>query len=169
MDILKLTPGDFLKNAGIVGFLRMWEFHLRRQGKPFDVTDEINVEELLTVDLPQVYIDAFVEYFGRETKASQAFDRIDQLIELLGGKSETIDRKKLQDDLKFISDSLSAASLKSGYEGIQNEIENGDVYLNFVKNKFKIPGPKVDIAAVCAELLPQLTELRAFCAQPTVK
>ena len=169
MDILKLTPGDFLKNAGIVGFLRMWEFHMRRQGKPFGVTDEISVEELLEIDLPQAYIDAFVEYFGKGTRTSEAFVRIDRLIELLGGKPETVERDKLKSDLEFITNSLIMSSLKSGFEGIRNEIENTDIYLNLIKKKIKAPGPKEDLATVCAKLLPRLKELRIFCSQPKVR
>lgn len=173
MDNLKLTPGDFLKNAGIVGFLRMWEFYMRRQGKPFVVTDDISVEELLTVDLPQLYIDVFIEYFGRETKTQQAFDRIDrvidQLSEFLNGKSESIDRRTLKKNLKFIADSLTIPkSPKSGFERIQSEIENPDVYLD-LKKKIKAPSPKEDLIVVCNELLPHLKELQTFCAQPKVR
>lgn len=169
MDILKLTPGDFLKNAGIVGFLRMWQYVKRNRDEPFVITDEFNVDELLQIDLAQAYIDVFIEYCGKDTKTFQAFQRLDRLIERLEGDPCELENKQLQDEIKFIQDSLFAASLKSGFESIQNEISDPDVYAGMLKNKLKAPGSKEDLNVVKQDLLPRLKSLQRFCAQPLVR
>ena len=176
MEIMKLTPGDFLKNAGTVGFLRLWEYVQRTRGEEFlignRVPDEFAVKDLLALDLPRAYIGAFIDTFGKETKTAKAFERLDRVIRLLEVGVDAVDeksRKSFQEDLEFISTSLAAASLKSGFEGIKDEIDDGEVYENFVKNKLKAPGPKEDFASACALLLTRLKALQTFCAQTKVR
>ncbi len=169
MDTLELSPGDFLKNAGIVGFLRLWDYIKQQQGESFTPTDKIDLQELLAVDLPQAYINTFIKYYGEETKVAQALKKLDRLIADLEEKPGEVERKRLQDDAKYITESLSAASVKSGYEGIETAIVDCDIYLDFLKNKIKIPSPKEIHADFVPVLLAQLKALQKFCSQPLVK
>ncbi|MDD3586742.1 MAG: type I-B CRISPR-associated protein Cas8b1/Cst1 [Thermoguttaceae bacterium] len=169
MDTLELSPGDFLKNAGIVGFLRLWEYVKQQRGESFAPIDRIDVQELLAVDLPQAYINTFIKYYGEKTKVAQALEKIDRLIEELEEKPGEVERKRLQEDVKFIVDSLSASSLKSGFEGIQAAITDCDAYLDFLKNKIKVPSPKEKLADFVPAILTQLKALQKFCSQPLVK
>ena len=168
MDILNLTPGDFLKNAGIVGFLRLWEYVKRKRGDPFELTDKIDVSELLQVDLAQTYIEVFIEYFEANTKTAKAFQRLDQLVQQLEGDMAGVEHKRLQEELKFIQDSLTCDSLKSGFESIRSRIADEDCYENIVKEKLKISG-KDEIPLAKQTLLPRLKSLQQFCRQPLVR
>lgn len=176
---LRLTTGDFLKNAGIVGFLKLWSFIKRKRTEEFEIGDEIPVSELPDgKELAQYVMDLYVEEYGQDSKVQKAFDKLDRFAQRIAanraldgsdGDPNAIDFNKIKDDVESIYGALSAASIKSGYEGIKDQISYGDVYEDFLKHKLKLPKPKDDQTAAAAELRKRLSELAKFCAQPVVK
>ena len=199
MDTLKLVPGDFLKNAGIVGFLRLWEHVKQQRNEQFELTDKIDVQELRNVDLTQAYINTFIEYYGKETNVAKAFDQLDRLIEDLEKKPEEIDQEKIKKDVDSISSNLSRDDFKKpkdslifGVQGIEDKIDLSTVifsdWLDDMKDEIKkekkiskeaatykvfvkkqLPKENPDFAKSQQDLLPKLKALQKFCAQPLVK
>ncbi|MDO4550795.1 MAG: type I-B CRISPR-associated protein Cas8b1/Cst1 [Planctomycetia bacterium] len=109
MDTLKLEPGDFMKNAGIVGFLRMMEIHRNKGGNESKQLKSVQVEydiaELLEMDLAQMYIDAFVEIHGEETNTFKQYQRMEILLQKLK-TDENLVFKEIKIDWEDISKEL---------------------------------------------------------------
>lgn len=182
METIKLTTGDFLLNAGVVGFLRLWK-HLRHQQGDYDVVvsgiTEIRVDELPSPeDLAEGIIELYNAEYSRDSKVQKAFDDLDRLTKRLeegkrldggDGDPDVVDFSAIKGMLEDIGTALTAASMKSGVEGISEQIDGVEFYNDFAKRKFHIPKPKEDQAAAGVELKNRLRELGKFCSQPLVR
>ncbi|MBR0225926.1 MAG: type I-B CRISPR-associated protein Cas8b1/Cst1 [Thermoguttaceae bacterium] len=176
---LKLTTGDFLKNAGIVGFLKLWSFIKRKRTEKFEIGDEIPVSELPDgKELAQYVMNLYIREYREDSKVQKAFDKLKLFAERIDanksldgsdGDPLSVDFDKIKGDVEDIYGALSAASIKSGYEGIKDQVSHGEVYENFLKHKLKLPKPKDDQTAAAVELRKRLSELAKFCAQRDVR
>ncbi len=182
METIKLTTGDFLLNAGVVGFLRLWRFIRNGQGDYSVVipgTTEIPVAALPSPeDLAEAIIDLYNKEYSADSKVQKAFNALDRLVKRLDegkrldggeGDADVVDFQALKESLELIGTALTAASMKSGVEGIASQIEGVEFYNDFAKRKFHIPKPKEDQAAAGHELKSRLRELQRFCSQPLVR
>lgn len=170
MDTLKLEPGDFMKNAGIVGFQRMMEIFCRKQGRCFDASQtEYSVEELLKLDLTQMCIDAFLEIYGEGTTVGIMLKKLEWWVETLQKPEEKFEVTKFKTDWENIVGKIASASCKSGYESISSQISGGEIYEELTKKKIKAPDAKSDLTVVLPELLVKLRQLSDFCKQPLVR
>ena len=175
-NYLKLTPGDFLKNAGNVGFLRLWEFICRDRGEEFEIVDEIPIEKLPDEKkLAQYIMDLYVSEYGGDSKVQKAFDKLDELVERIESGQFSIrfenreEESKFKDELKLINDALTAASIKSGVEGVKENVDSLNLYSDFLKHKLSLPKPKDDQQTALNELKVQIKNLRTFCNQPLIR
>lgn len=159
MEKLKLVPGDFLKNAGIVGFLRLMDFAGIHPEPGTD--DTFDVQKILELDLAQLVIDAFIEEYGEDTKVFQALKDLERLAES-PQNVEKYDAKKWKDE---ILTPLTSSSLISGFDGIKNQIEDGEIYELFHKEKLKFSTDPSEMPG----FLQELKRLHAFCQQELVR
>ena len=179
MHSVKLTPGDFLKNAGNVGFLRLWEFICRDRGEEFKIVDEVPVEALPNEkELAQYIMNLYISEYAAESKVQKAFDKLDLFVERiesgrsLDGDSDDsnyVDVDRIKDDVKLIVDALTAASIKSGFEGVKEQVKFCEVYEDFLKNKLPLPKSQADQQTVLAVLKARIKSLQTFCKQPLVR
>lgn len=163
MDKYTITLGDFLKNAGIVGFKYMLDIAGAKEGVDFGISENIqslwiNMEFARTADWTDMYFKAFVKYFGPFTVYQGVLDRIESCLEKIETDTWKPEKKE-KDDLKFVNDKLLSNSYQAGFQNIKEDIENSGVYLNLKKNKLS---DKLDPI----ELRERLLELQKFLVQP---
>lgn len=161
MECFELRPGDFMLNAGIVGFLRMMTHHAITVGKNFDTTDRFLTDDLISMDLTQMYMDAFINAYGKETAPYKAIERLERLLEKME-REEEFPEKEIKEELKYIVEKLTAASLKSGFASIKDRVENGEIYEELCGKKIKADMEK-------QTLMSKLRSLQQFLMQPLVK
>lgn len=162
-NYLKLTPGDFLKNAGNVGFLRLWEFICRDRGEEFEVVDEIPIEKLPDEKkLAQYIMDMYISEYSGDSKVQRAFDKLDGFVELIdsghlpNGSSvneESIDSFININELKLLK------GFKCDFDGIKDQVNYVESYVEFLEKK----APKG------AELIEIVRNIKKFCDQKIVK
>lgn len=157
MDILRPQLGDFMKNAGLIGFNKL----LDSAGVDITKDGEAAVDDILKLDLAQLYIENFNKEYGSETSIGRAYEKLEQCIRFIKEGGDT-GSKDFKDDFKFIADKFTAASVKSGFKSIEHEIDNGDIYTELCEKKIK-PEDDKDI------LLKKLVDLQAFANQSLVK
>ena len=85
MDKYVITLGDFLKNAGIVGFRYMLEAADAKEDSDFGITQDgqglwIDMDFALNADWTDMYFKACVQYFGPFTVYQGVLDRISNLL-----------------------------------------------------------------------------------------
>lgn len=83
MEPIKITKGDFLKNAGIVGMYNMFHVLNAREGEDFWIDEEeqvlcISREFALNADWTDMYFKAFVEIYGPMCTYQEIINRIEK-------------------------------------------------------------------------------------------
>ena len=83
MEPIKITKGDFLKNAGIVGMYHMFHVLKARKGEDFWIDEEeqvlcISREFALNADWTDMYFKAFVEIYGSMCTYQEIINRIEK-------------------------------------------------------------------------------------------
>lgn len=162
MDKVSIPVGDFLKNAGIVGFNYMLKVAGAKNGVDFGISENgqelwVDLEYALNADWTNMYFNACINYFGPFTVYQGALDKIQSCID----KIQTNDwnpGKDEKDDLKFINEKLLSNSYQSAFENIKNDIENPEVYLRLKKDKLN---DKILVEELCKRLI----ELQQFLMQ----
>ena len=139
LDKYVITLGDFLKNAGIVGFRYMLESAEAKENVDFGITEDgqglwLDMNFALIADWTDMYFKACVQYFGPSTVYQGVLDRIERCLDKIQtGKWNP--RKEEKEDLKFISDKLLSNSYQAGFENIKNGIDMPEVYQTLKKDK----------------------------------
>ena len=134
-----ITLGDFLKNAGIVGFRYMLESAEAKENVDFGITEDgqglwLDMNFALIADWTDMYFKACVQYFGPSTVYQGVLDRIERCLDKIQtGKWNP--GKEEKEDLKFISDKLLSNSYQAGFENIKNGIDMPEVYQTLKKDK----------------------------------
>ena len=155
--------GDFLKNAGIVGFRYMLEAADAKEDSDFGITQDgqglwIDMDFALNADWTDMYFKACVQYFGPFTVYQGVLDRISKCIDKIQiGKWNP--GKEEKEDLKFINDKLLSNSYQAGFENIKHDIEMQEVYQILKKDKLN---DKLDVT----DLEKRLIDLEKFLQQP---
>lgn len=163
MDKYVITLGDFLKNAGIVGFRYMLESAGAKESVDFGITEDgqglwLDMDFALNADWTDMYFKACVQYFGPSTVYQGVLDRIEKCLEKIqSGKWNP--GKDEKEDLKFINDKLLSNSYQAGFENIKDEIDMPEVYQTLKKDKLndKLDSEKLKV---------RLTELERFLKHP---
>ena len=139
LDKYVITLGDFLKNAGIVGFRYMLESAEAKENVDFGITEDgqglwLDMNFALIADWTDMYFKACVQYFGPSTVYQGVLDRIERCLDKIQtGKWNPVKEEK--EDLKFISDKLLSNSYQAGFENIKNGIDMPEVYQTLKKDK----------------------------------
>ncbi len=139
LDKYVITLGDFLKNAGIVGFRYMLESAEAKENVDFGITEDgqglwLDMNFALIADWTDMYFKACVQYFGPSTVYQGVLDRIERCLDKIQtGKWNP--GKEEKEDLKFISDKLLSNSYQAGFENIKNGIDMPEVYQTLKKDK----------------------------------
>ncbi len=166
MEKYKITMGDFLKNAGIVGLKYLLDTAKAQEDKDFGISENgqelwLSAEFAENADWTDLYFRAFVQYFGPYTAYQGVLDKIDLCLEKIKNdkwKSE----KQEKEDLKFINDKLLSSSYQAGYDNIKNKIEHPEIYVKLKTEKLNDKFPK--------EMLEErLLELKTFIEQPVCR
>lgn len=137
LDKYVITLGDFLKNAGIVGFRYMLESAEAKENVDFGITEDgqglwLDMNFALIADWTDMYFKACVQYFGPSTVYQGVLDRIERCLDKIQtGKWNP--GKEEKEDLKFISDKLLSNSYQAGFENIKNGIDMPEVYQTLKK------------------------------------
>lgn len=164
MEPIKITKGDFLKNAGIVGMYNMCHVLNAREGEDFWIDEEeqvlcISREFALNADWTDMYFKAFVEIYGPMCTYQEIINRIEKCKGVIE-KGDGIEKNSsIKDDLKYITDKMLSNSYKSGFANIRDKIENPEIYEN-------IKSRKINVKMECDEILKRLSELENFLKQP---
>ena len=138
LDKYVITLGDFLKNAGIVGFRYMLESAEAKENVDFGITEDgqglwLDMNFALIADWTDMYFKACVQYFGPSTVYQGVLDRIERCLDKIQtGKWNP--GKEEKEDLKFISDKLLSNSYQAGFENIKNGIDMPEVYQTLKKD-----------------------------------
>ena len=146
MEKYKITMGDFLKNAGIVGLKYLLDTAKAQEDKDFGISENgqelwLSAEFAENADWTDLYFRAFVQYFGPYTAYQGVLDKIDLCLEKIKNdkwKSE----KQEKEDLKFINDKLLSSSYQAGYDNIKNKIEHPEIYVKLKTEKLNDKFPK---------------------------
>ena len=164
METIKITKGDFLKNAGIVGMWNMLLVSDAKQGinEDFWLDDEeqvlcISGEFAENADWTDLYFKAFVEIYGPVCAYQEILNRIEKCREFIQKEEEKL--KGIKDDLKYINNKILSNSYKNGFDNICDKIETPEVYE-------KLKTSKLNIKMEPGELLERLSELEDFLKLP---
>lgn len=170
-----IIPGDFLKNAGIVGLYYMLkeynidilegrEYGIKEQGsteygfEPYESGLWLDEDFIENADWTDIFFKACVTYYRDSTVYARVLDNINIIIDKIDNDVWQ-ENSANKDMLKFISDKLLSNSYKSGFDNIKNDIENAYIYENLQKEKLSF---KLD----ACELKRRLEELNIFLKQP---
>lgn len=167
MECIKITKGDFLKNAGIVGMWNMLLISDASQGvnKDFWVDEDeqvlcINREFAVNADWTDLYFEAFVETYGPVCTYQEILNRIQKCKEVIGkGDDKEKNKSDIKEDLKYITEKMLSNSYQRGFKNICGKIENPEIYENLKKKK-------INIKMECNEIAQRLSELETFLEQP---
>ncbi|MFR4337964.1 MAG: hypothetical protein ACLT33_07915 [Lachnospira pectinoschiza] len=166
-----IIPGDFLKNAGIVGLYYMLkeynidilegrEYGIKEQGsteygfEPYESGLWLDEDFIENADWTDIFFKACVKYYRDSTVYARVLDNINVIIDKIDNDVWQ-ENSANKDMLKFISDKLLSNSYKSGFDNIKNDIENAYIYENLQKEKLSF---KLD----ACELKRRLEELNIF-------
>lgn len=164
MEPIKITKGDFLKNAGIVGMYNMFHVLNAREGEDFWIDEEeqvlcISREFALNADWTDMYFKAFVEIYGPMCTYQEIINRIEKCKGVIEKGAGIEKNSSIKDDLKYITDKMLSNSYKSGFANIRDKIENPGIYEN-------IKSRKINVKMESDEILKRLSELENFLKQP---
>ena len=163
MEKYVITSGDFLKNAGIVGFHYMLETAGAENDVDFGYSDDdqelwVSMDFAQDADWTDMYFKAFIRYFGPLSTYQGIKDKIQTCIEKIENENWNPGKQE-KDDLKFINDKLLSNSYQAGFANIRKKIQNPDIYDKLKKNKLS---DKLQ----SEELKNRLKELQEFINQP---
>ena len=132
MEKYVITLGDFLKNAGIVGFHYMLETAGAEEGVDFGHSDDdqalwVSMDFAKNADWTDMYFKAFIRYFGPFSTYQGIKDKIQTCIEKIEAEKWNPGKQE-KDDLKFINDKLQSNSYQAGFANIKKKIENPEIY-----------------------------------------
>ena len=132
MEKYVITLGDFLKNAGIVGFHYMLETAGARENIDFGHSEDdqalwVSMDFAQNADWTDMYFKAFIRYFGPFSTYQGIKDKIQICIEKIEAENWNPGKQE-KDDLKFINDKLQSNSYQAGFANIQKKIENREIY-----------------------------------------
>lgn len=169
MHSVKLTPGDFLKNAGNVGFLRLWEFICRDRGEEFKIVDEIPVEALPNEqELAQYIMNLYISEYAAESKVQKAFDKLDDLAKQISVETFFDDGNGKVKLIKGIEELLKVLKptkpLKGDFISISGFAKQYDFYLGFYDKDGKVKEEVIKEDPVRI-----FKGLRTFCEHQKVK
>ena len=122
-EFITITLKDFLFNAGVVGFikvLRYENFNLEEQEHGNTVKIPVSMLE----NFHENYIKTMLDTFQDETLYQSLIAQYEIFSE---SRPEDISREDYENYIKKLSDKLTSASYKSGYQIIQEKGDNFDV------------------------------------------
>ena len=166
MDRVIITLGDFLKNAGIVGMKYLLDISEAEEDSDYGITSDeqgiwLDRDFALHADWTDLYFNACVKYFGKNTVYQGVLDRIERCLTKIREDKWNPGREE-KDDLKFITEKLLSNSYQNGFNIIKEKVENPEVYLELkglidtAKEKEKIAKNKAalekDIARTSGKL-----------------
>ena len=162
MEKYVITLGDFLKNAGIVGFHYMLETAGAEKEVDFGYTDDnqamwVSMDYAQNADWTDMYFKAFIRYFGPFSTYQGIKDKIQSCLEKIESENWNSGKQE-KEDLKFINDKLLSNSYQAGFANIQKRIENPEIYEKLKKNK-------LSDKLTSEELKTRLKELQEFINQ----
>ena len=139
MEKYAITPGDFLKNAGIVGMKYILDCAKAQEGVDFGISEDgqemwLNCEFIQNADWTSLYFQACVQNFGRFTVYQGVMEKIKCCIGKIQNEKWNPGKNE-KDDLKFINDKLLSNSYQAGFENIKDQIEHPEVYITLKKEK----------------------------------
>ena len=163
MDRVIITLGDFLKNAGIVGMKYLLDISEAEEDSDYGITSDeqgiwLDRDFALHADWTDLYFNACVKYFGKNTVYQGVLDRIERCLTKIREDKWNPGREE-KDDLKFITEKLLSNSYQNGFNIIKEKVENPEVYLELKKNKLS---DKFESDV----LRKRLEELQQFLTQP---
>lgn len=166
MEKYAITPGDFLKNAGIVGMKYILDCAKAQEGVDFGISEDgqemwLNCEFIQNADWTSLYFQACVQNFGRFTVYQGVMEKIKCCIGKIQNEKWNPGKNE-KDDLKFINDKLLSNSYQAGFENIKDQIEHPEVYITLKKEKL------ID-KMTAEELLERLSKLQVFLEQEKCK
>ena len=166
MEKYAITPGDFLKNAGIVGMKYILDCAKAQEGIDFGISEDgqemwLNCEFIQNADWTSLYFQACVQNFGRFTVYQGVMEKIKCCIGKIQNEKWNPGKNE-KDDLKFINDKLLSNSYQAGFENIKDQIEHPEVYITLKKEKL------ID-KMTAEELLERLSKLQVFLEQEKCK
>ena len=144
MEKYAITPGDFLKNAGIVGLKYILDCAKAQESVDFGISEDgqemwLNYEFIQNADWTSLYFQACVQNFGRFTVYQGVMEKIKCCIGKIQNEKWNPGKNE-KDDLKFINDKLLSNSYQAGFENIKDQIEHPEVYITLKKEKlYQIP------------------------------
>lgn len=106
MEKYVITLGDFLKNAGIVGFHYMLETAGAEKEVDFGYTDDnqamwVSMDYAQNADWTDMYFKAFIRYFGPFSTYQGIKDKIQSCLEKIESENWNSGKQE-KEDLKFI-------------------------------------------------------------------
>ena len=139
MEKYAITPGDFLKNAGIVGLKYILDCAKAQEGVDFGISEDgqemwLNYEFIQNADWTSLYFRACVQNFGRFTVYQGVMEKIKCCIGKIQNEKWNPGKTE-KDDLKFINNKLLSNSYQAGFENIKDQIEHPEVYITLKKEK----------------------------------
>lgn len=157
-EYIDILTGEFLKNAGIVGFVYMLQESEAVEGEDYLIVDnklQVKKEYLKNMHLTDLYFKCMVDRYRDETIVKKIMDELEYILGQFSIDDIIGNEKVIQEKLAFISDKLSAASFKTGIESIKDKIEDLQIYYDVTAKSFK--KSKIDNL-----LYQQLLRLKSF-------
>ena len=107
MEKYAITPGDFLKNAGIVGLKYILDCAKAQEGVDFGISEDgqemwLNYEFIQNADWTSLYFRACVQNFGRFTVYQGVMEKIKCCIGKIQNEKWNPGKTE-KDDLKFMT------------------------------------------------------------------
>ena len=138
MDRVIITLGDFLKNAGIVGMKYLLDISEAEEDSDYGITSDeqgiwLDRDFALHADWTDLYFNACVKYFGKNTVYQGVLDRIERCLTKIREDKWNPGREE-KDDLKFITEKLLSNSYQNGFNIIKEKVENPEVCLLYTSD-----------------------------------
>lgn len=119
--------GSFLKNAGIVGFVKFAEYNHAVEGNDYIIDGQnlhISVEYLKNNDISQMYVDTMVDIFEKDSKFYKVVHDDSNIIKSYFDKGlENIPKKQLsilKDKFKYFENMMLKNSFKTAFDILNN-------------------------------------------------
>ena len=166
LDRFSIPLGDFLKNAGIVGFRYMLKEAGAKEEVDFGISENgqelwVDLKYALNADWTNMYFKACINYFGPSTVYQGVIDKIQLCLDKI--QADNWNPGKIEkDDLKFINENLLSNSYQAAFGNIKGDIKNPEVYLTLKEDELSDKFSS-------EELSKRLVELQNFLKQSKCK